>query len=317
MPQNLSGFLFVDKPPTWTSFDVCAKLRKLIGVKRIGHTGTLDPFATGLLIVAVGKCTKMIPFLEKDRKTYRTKILFGKTSETLDPESKIIDCYPGLDPESRIPSKEDVESLLKEKFTGKITQIPPKYSALKIDGKRAYKLVREGKEVEMKPRETEVFSVKIIEYTFPELTVELAVAAGFYVRSFARDVGTALYGGGMCAELRRIGVGEVKILSEKLRVTKGEKEFDLITKNFLSQKVISDQPFALDSLLIDPKHLITNIDQQEIEKDRLNDFQNGRAVFLESVKNKPDGEKILILREGKTVGLGEVRSGNLQPKIVF
>ena len=94
MKPSLNTFLLIDKPAGWTSFDVCAKLRKIVDVKRIGHTGTLDPFATGLLVVAVGKCTKLIPLLEKDKKTYRTKILLGKTSETLDPESEIHDCHP-------------------------------------------------------------------------------------------------------------------------------------------------------------------------------------------------------------------------------
>ncbi len=291
--KNLNGFLLVNKPVGWTSFDVCAKARKLLGVKRIGHTGTLDPFATGLLVVAVGKCTKMIPFLEQDQKVYRTKILFGKTSETLDPESAVEDVFNGVE-----PTLEEIQKILEDKFTGKIDQIPPKYSALKINGKRAYDLARQGKEVEMKPREAEVFSVKVVDYDFPVVEIELSVAAGFYVRSFARDLGTQLCGGGMCQALHRIGVGDVDLESTELPVVEALEKIS-------------------EGDLIDAQFLIKNFDHIEISEERLPDFQGGRAVFEESLRNKPNGEKILVLVNGETVGVGEVASGNLQPRIVL
>lgn len=291
MSQKLNGFILIDKQPGWTSFDVCAKLRKPLGIKRIGHTGTLDPFATGLLVVAVGKCTKLIPLFEKDKKIYRTKIVLGKTSETLDPESDIIDCHNG-----HTPTLEEIEKLLTEKFSGKISQIPPKYSALKIDGKRAYDLARKGEEVVMKARETEVLSAKVLSYNFPELEIELTVAAGFYVRSFAHDVGTALAGGGMCAELRRIGVGVLSLESDTFRVLTNLDEVN-------------------DELLLDPQLLIKNIVHIEVTPKRLPDLQAGRAVFVENVP--ANGEKVLVLCEGQTVGLAEVKDGNLQPRVVF
>jgi len=291
MKNSLNGFLLVDKPAGWTSFDVCAKLRKPLGIKRIGHTGTLDPFATGLLVVAVGKCTKLIPMLEKDVKTYRTKIMLGKTSETLDPESELLDCHNG-----NVPSLEAIETLLKEKFTGKITQMPPKYSALKIDGKRAYDLARKGGEVVMKERETEVKSVKVLSYDFPNLEVELSVAAGFYVRSFASDVGTALAGGGMCAELRRIGVGELDLENGDL-------------------PVLSNLGAVSAELLTDAQVLIKNIVHINIDPKRLPDLQGGRAVFAEGLP--ANGEKVLVICEGVTVGMAEVKEGNLQPRVVF
>jgi len=291
MKPSQNFFLLVDKPAGFTSFDVCAKLRKPLGIKRIGHTGTLDPFATGLLVIAVGKCTKLIPLLEKDVKTYRTKILLGKTSETLDPESEMIDCH-----NSHVPELTEIETLLKEKFTGEITQIPPKYSALKIDGQRAYDLARKGEEVIMKERQTEVKSVKVLSYNFPEVEIELSVAAGFYVRSFAYDLGTVLCGGGLCNELRRIGVGEL----------------NLETSEF---EVLEDLNNLENLCPIDPQSMITNIVHIAIEPARLQDLQAGRAVFVENVP--ANGEKVLVLCEGQTVGLAEVKDGNLQPRVVF
>jgi len=180
----MNSFLLIDKPAGWTSFDCCAVVRKALNIKRVGHTGTLDPFATGLLVVAVGKCTKLIPFLEKDRKIYRTKILFKKTSETLDPESDIVvsdNCY--------VVSESELQKVLTEQFQGKIEQVPPKYSALKIDGKRAYDLARKGEDFEMKKRSTEVISTKILDVGDDWCELEIEVAAGFYVhqrQSFKR-----------------------------------------------------------------------------------------------------------------------------------
>ncbi len=291
MMKNKNGFLLIDKPAGWTSFDVCAKLRKTLDVKRIGHTGTLDPFATGLLVIAVGKCTKLIPLFEKDRKIYRTKILFGKTSETLDPESTVKDVFNGVE-----PTLEEIQKILEDRFTSKIEQIPPKYSALKIDGKRAYELARKGEDIEMKSRSTEVFNVKIIDYKFPDLTLELDVAAGFYVRSFARDLGEIFCGGGICQELRRIGVGDLSLEDEALEV-------------FSSVEEVKKES------LVDAQFLIKNIVHLEISENRLPDLQSGRAVMLENEIS--NGEKVLILCEGKTVGMGEVINGNLQPRVVF
>jgi tRNA pseudouridine55 synthase len=291
MSSAQNFFLLVDKPAGFTSFDACAKLRKPLGIKRIGHTGTLDPFATGLLVIAVGKCTKLIPMLEKDIKTYRTKIVLGKTSETLDPESEIVDCHNGY-----VPNLAEIETLLREKFTGKITQVPPKYSALKIEGQRAYDLARKGEAVIMKERATEVNAVKVLSYNFPELEVELSVAAGFYVRSFAHDVGTALCGGGYCSELRRIGVGDLNLESKDYKVLSGFEDLD-------------------ESYPIAPHVLIKNIVQIEVPSARVPDLQGGRAIFVEGVP--PNGERVLLLCEGVTVALAEVKEGNLQPRVVF
>ncbi|MCK5460508.1 tRNA pseudouridine(55) synthase TruB [Candidatus Gracilibacteria bacterium] len=283
----LSGFLLVDKEQDWTSFDVCAKLRKKLGVKKIGHTGTLDPFATGLLIVAVGSCTKLIPFFEKDRKTYKAEILLGKTSETLDGESEMIESFNGI-----FPDKKKIEEVLKTRFSGRIEQIPPKYSALKIGGKKMCDLARKGIDFEIKPRETEIFSIQLLKYEFPLLTVNIEVSAGFYVRSFARDLGKILCGGGLCKNLRRETI-------EKLSVSQAQK-IEAISKE----------------ILIDPQKLLS-LPKIEIDKKRKDDFLQGRAFAFQIDENIESGGKFLVLSEGKTLGVGEMEFGNLQPRKVL
>lgn len=280
--MNKDGFWLIDKPTDWTSFDVCAKMRKILNTRKVGHTGTLDPFATGLLLVATGKATKLIPFLEKDSKKYCTKILLGKTSETLDPESEIQDIW-----NEKTPGLQEIQTVIDQHFTGKIQQIPPKYSALKIKGQPAYKLAREGKEVEMKVRETQVLACRIVSYAFPILEVELEVAAGFYVRSFARDLGEMLCGGGICQELRRTHIADLSVA-------------DAETLETLSTP-------------IDPRYIVTSLDQREIPTGRIQDFIAGRAFPLSGL----EGQKVLVTVGQKTLGVGEFFAGNLQPRIVL
>lgn len=283
----LSGFLLVDKEPDWTSFDVCAKLRKKFGIKKIGHTGTLDPFATGLLIVAIGSCTKLIPFFEKDKKTYKAEILLGKTSETLDSESEITESFNGT-----IPELKTIEEVLVNHFLGKIEQIPPKYSALKIGGKKMCDLARKGVDFEIKSRTTKIFSTKILKYEFPLLTITIETSAGFYVRSFARDLGELLCGGGICNNLRREKI-------EKLSVLQAQKI-----------EAISEES------LIDPQKILP-LSIIEIPKEREDDFSQGRAFAFNGATDIPSGEKFLVVMEGKTLGVGEMEFGNLQPRKVL
>ncbi len=281
--MNFDGFYLVDKEAGWTSFDVCARLRKQFNTRKVGHTGTLDPFATGLLIVAVGKCTRMIPFLEKAKKSYTTKILLGKSSPTLDPESEVTE----ISFSGEKPTKEEIEKIIEKNFIGKIEQVPPQFSALKINGKKCCDLARKGEKVEMKSRSAEVFSIKICNYSYPELTVEMEVAAGFYVRSFARDLGKILVGGGICSELRRTAIESISV-EDAL-------------------------PVGMCVEPIDPKCILTNFLQTEIPTGRVQDFIAGRAFPWSGL----EGEKSLVLVGGKTIGLGEIMKGKLQPRIVL
>jgi len=196
----MNGFLIINKPKGITSFDVIRKVRKVLNIRKIGHAGTLDPMATGLLILAIGEGTKLLEYLIKKEKTYEAEITFGYESETFDTEGKL----------TQISAKEidltEIQTALNN-FTGKIQQIPPKYSALKIQGKKAYELAREGKEIQMKAREVEIFNIEIFNYLYPQLSLKINCSTGTYIRSIAHDLGKKLEIGGYLSKLNRIKIG--------------------------------------------------------------------------------------------------------------
>lgn len=200
------GILLIDKPTDMTSFGVVARVRRVLseraGMKvKVGHTGTLDPFATGLLILCVGKETKNAMAYTKLDKVYEATIRLGQTSTTGDPEGEVTDVS------DRQPSYEEIEKAL-EKFKGEITQRPPIYSALKIDGQRAYHLARQGKEVEIPERQVTIHSLEITDYAYPELKIRTHVTSGTYIRSLAEDIGKELGVGAYCTQLRRTKVAD-------------------------------------------------------------------------------------------------------------
>ena len=201
--------LLIDKPSGISSFGVVAKvrgkMRTELGHKiKVGHTGTLDPFATGLLIILTGKMTKKsVDFLKLD-KVYEATMKLGYISSTGDPEGEITKSS------DFVPNLEMVQTEA-QKFVGKITQTPPKFSAIKIDGKRAYKLAREGKDFEMPAREVTIYSLEILDYDYPNLVIRCHVSSGTYIRTLAEDLGKALGTGAYLTALRRIKIGDYDI----------------------------------------------------------------------------------------------------------
>ena len=196
-----NGVLIVNKPEGITSHDVVGKIRKLYGTRKVGHTGTLDPLATGVLVILLGRAAKAAEYLVADRKTYRARLTLGLTTDTEDITGKVLtEC-------DNIPSTEEVVSAC-GKFLGKIKQIPPMYSALKVDGKKLYDLAREGIEVERKARDIEIFQLvctptdKKNEY---ELLVECS--SGTYIRTLCADIGATLGCGGVMSALHRVKAG--------------------------------------------------------------------------------------------------------------
>lgn len=205
----VDGMILIDKPAGMTSFGVVARVRRLLSEQqgkkvKVGHTGTLDPFATGLMIIVVGKECKNAQSYSKLDKTYEATIRLGQSSTTGDPEGEITDDY------SKVPTDKEVKETL-EKFIGTITQQPPIYSAIKIDGQRAYKLARAGKTVEMPQRSIMVHSLDLVNYTYPELKIRTHVSSGTYVRTLAEDIGHHLGTNAYCSQLRRTTIGEWKI----------------------------------------------------------------------------------------------------------
>ncbi len=203
---NSGEVIFIDKPLKWTSFQIVYQIRKHAGVKKVGHAGTLDPLATGLLIICTGKKTKEITRYQELFKTYIGTITLGKKSCSMDSETELIEV-------GNLENLSEEKILnIKEKFIGKIAQTPPMYSAIKLNGKTLYKLARKGKTVHREPREIEIkrFDIKI---NLPEVDFEIDCSKGTYIRVIANDFGEMLGCGGYLSSLRRTAIGEYTVNS--------------------------------------------------------------------------------------------------------
>ncbi|HMH31175.1 MAG TPA: tRNA pseudouridine(55) synthase TruB [Methylomirabilota bacterium] len=224
----MQGVLLVDKPASWTSFDVVNYVRRIVanaeGKKpknvKVGHTGTLDPFATGLLVLLIGKeYTRKAGELSKVDKTYQVTMKLGETSSTGDPEGQITAVS------TTAPSLEAIQAAV-EGLRGQIEQVPPACSAIKINGQRAYKLAREGKEVIIEPRKVTINRLEITDYTYPEIELIADVSSGTYIRTLVEDLGKALKTGAYTTSLRRTTVGNYEI-SNAVQIDKTSSELDI------------------------------------------------------------------------------------------
>ena len=200
----MNGIVIVDKPQDWTSQDVTARLRRVFNTRRIGHGGTLDPMATGVLPVFVGRATRGVEFFEHAEKIYEATLRLGITTDTEDITGTILE-----EREVRI-SEPDFLGVL-PKFRGKIQQIPPMYSALKVNGQKLYDLARQGKVVERQPREIEIFELSCLEFAGNAARLRIHCSKGTYIRTLCKDIGEALGCGGCMESLRRVRAGEYSI----------------------------------------------------------------------------------------------------------
>ena len=284
------GFVFINKPPGITSYDVIRKLKKQIPAK-MGHTGTLDPIATGLLIIAVGRATKFIEFFHQLPKEYIATIKLGVETDTLDIEGQ----ETARDPEFRL-KREELEKAL-EKFRGKIQQVPPKFSAKRVKGQRAYELARRGEEFQLKPKEVELYEYQLLNVNEEEneFTILLRVSTGFFVRSFARDVARELGTYGIIRILVRTAIGpftvdEARSLEEEPEI----KPIEEVLGRFLP-KVTIDRRFV--KLYI-----------------------NGGVVQPEEVDllDELEGKFVMVYSDGKFLGVGKITDGRVKSeKLVF
>lgn len=203
--------LYIDKPYGWTSFDVVKRLRNVMlrrmGLKKmkVGHAGTLDPLASGVMIIVTGKSTKLIDTLQSGVKEYVATLALGATTPSFDLETEIDATYP-----TDHITPDMVEVALK-RFVGRIEQVPPAFSACKVDGKRAYLMARKGKEVELKPKILVIDAIELLDYKPTEITIRVVCSKGTYIRALARDIGEALGSGAHLTALRRTRVGEALI----------------------------------------------------------------------------------------------------------
>lgn len=239
-PPTVHGLVLLDKPAGMTSHDAVFQLRKHFGEKRIGHAGTLDPDATGLLVVGVGNATRLIRFMGEMDKTYSCEIVFGSETDTLDDSGVTTATY-----EMTPPSIDDIRAVIAEKFVGDILQIPPMVSALKVDGVRLHQLAREGIEIEREPRPITVYSFEV-ESTEDPMVIRAHVrcGGGTYIRSLGADLGTALGGGAHIRTLRRHTTGpysldEACTLEEPVLLPVGEMVRGMPT-HVLDEKGIDD-----------------------------------------------------------------------------
>lgn len=208
----ISGeIICIDKPLGWTSFDAVKRLRgaiqRRLQLKRfkVGHAGTLDPLATGVLIVCTGRATRRIEELQNGSKEYVATMRLGATTPSYDLETQINATYP-----TAHITRQSVEEIL-PRFTGRIMQVPPVFSAVKVDGKRAYRLARKGKQVELKPKALEIAELELLSFSQEEIKVRVVCSKGTYIRALARDIGEALGSGAHLTALRRTRVGSMKI----------------------------------------------------------------------------------------------------------
>lgn len=204
--QKIDEIVLVDKQEGITSYDVIRKLKYNYPKKtKIGHAGTLDPFASGLLIVLVGKFTKQQDEIHKLKKTYITKAIFNNSSSTLDRDGEITVL------KNVVINEKEMEECITRYFLGEIEQTPPNFSAVHVNGKRAYDLAREGIKFELKPKKVNVFVYKILDFKWPEVTFEIECSTGTYVRSLVSDLGKKLGTDGYCVSLRRTSIGDYSV----------------------------------------------------------------------------------------------------------
>jgi tRNA pseudouridine55 synthase len=214
----LAGILNVDKPADMTSHDVVDVIRRVAGQRKVGHAGTLDPMATGVLLVCLGQATRVAEYLMAGRKYYRATIVLGTSTDTYDAEGEIVASDGRTD-----FSRAEIEAALAH-FVGRIEQVPPMYSAIKRDGQPLYKLARQGKTVEREPRLVEIDEIRLLDWTSPSLIVEVICSPGTYMRSLADDLGQHLGGGAYLATLVRLGSGRFT-LEEAVSLERLEEAF--------------------------------------------------------------------------------------------
>lgn len=287
----MDAFYFIDKPIWITSFDVIRILRKKLNTKKIGHTWTLDPLATGWLLLAVWNYTKLIPYFEKDFKIYEFEVSFDWVSDSYDlwTEVKFLDDEK-KDFFKKNITKEKLKNVLKENFSWEIEQIPPKYSALKINGKKALEKVKLWENFELKPRKCNIFELKLLDFSYPKAKIKAKVSAGTYVRSIANDLWEYFWSGAYVTKLRRLSVWNLDIsLAQDLENFDENKKLDL-------KKIFKNKQF-------------TNFSENILEK--INnwlkvywkfDFKKDEEIFIydwKKIKNIIfyDGEKLIPKRK--------------------
>ena len=286
-PQ-LFGFLNIYKPKGMTSFDVVARLRRVTKIKQIGHTGTLDPFAVGVLPICIGKATRLIEYLDDD-KEYLATVQFGKDTDTYDLDGTVTKTY-----DKKI-TQEDLISILDD-FRGEIEQLPPIYSAIKVNGKKLYEYARKGEEVEIKPRKVFISKLELENFDFEKQEAKIIVGCskGTYIRSIAYDIGQKLNCGGYLTALERTKAGLFN------------REHSIPLENFGE---VSD----VRNKLVNPIDVLplSKVELNDVEKERVN---HGMAIYNRGFKNS---DVVILVYGGRIHAIGMVKENQILVKKVF
>lgn len=282
------GFLSVYKPVGKTSHDVVAYFRKLLKIKKIGHTGTLDPFAEGVLPICIGNSTRLIEYLPDD-KAYLAFVQFGKATDSYDIEGNVI-----FQSDKKV-AKEDVEQALK-KFEGDIEQLPPIYSAIKVNGKKLYEYAREGKSVEIKPRKVTIYKIELKNFDYDNQVAQVYVecSKGTYIRSIANDLGQVLGCGGYLTRLIRTKAGKFLLENSKKM------------EDFLSKEIVENN-------LIEPISML-NYEIYSLNDSEKIDISNGKPLLNKSIKN---AENLILVYNDCIKAIASSCDGCIKVKKVF
>jgi tRNA pseudouridine55 synthase len=285
------GLVVVDKPAGFTSHDVVAKLRKVYGQRKVGHAGTLDPDATGVLLVGLGRATRLLRYLSESGKAYEGRIVFGIATSTLDAAGEVLDQRP-------MPiTHDDVERAL-PRFLGDIEQLPPMVSAVKIGGRRLHELARAGEEVERAPRKVRVDRFDVVAFEpgpYPQVDVEVECGSGTYVRSLAADVGAALGGCAHLASLRRTRVGS----------------FTLAEARPLAE-IETDPPAAVLPLLT----AMRDLERVDVDSEQARAVAHGMSFAASAFPTAGPGPYAFVGPDGALLAVYETRGAAVRPSVV-
>jgi tRNA pseudouridine55 synthase len=294
MTINQSGWLILDKPIEISSAGMLNKLKHLLGIKKLGHAGTLDPMASGVLVVAIGEATKAIEFAMSSQKSYEFTITWGEHRDTVDVEGKI------LQSSDVRPTKEQIENILGE-FTPSYMQTPPKYSAVKVSGKRAYDMARKGEEFDIRPKLVELSEIAITEHFDDKTAIRITCGKGFYVRSLAVDIASRLGALGYVSYLRRTRVGKFVIEDAILLETLEKLMHNGMDRNW--GDLVLPITAVLDDILV-----------QQVSEAEVACLRFGRKVHIAS---ESKNEEVIAAYRGNPVAICRLEDGFLIPKRVF
>lgn len=282
--MEYNGWLFINKESGITSHDVVAKVRKKLKFKKVGHAGTLDPMATGVVVVALGKATRLIRFLQ-EIKTYKAEVFLGITTDTLDAEGKV------LSQNEVTVSKEEIEKTIK-KYIGNIEQIPPMFSAVQQDGKRLYELARKGIEVERKVRHTEIFDIKILSWDLPKFSIEVFCRSGTYIRTLADDIGKDLGCGAHLSKLER----------------NNSNGFDIS----LALNIEDLNPENIHEHLLELDFPLQHLEKLVLPEEEEYRYLNGQKLVKKDLSN---GIKLVTSKSNKILGIADLTDNILIPEV--